>query len=604
MSNEPKSKTELIKFDDSTSEWVVEPYSEEEKFAIKIKEIIFRDSSSFQTIELYDTYALGKVLFLDGAIQMAEYDEFVYHESLCHPALIHHPNPERVCILGGGECFTAREVLKHKSVKYVCMADIDEMVIDVCRKHLHDDQEVFADPRLEIIIGDAAEVLEKQGKFDVIIADLPDPFAGGPCFELYTKEFYQNLMENNLTEEGIFVTQSYTLELEKEENEVFTAIHNTLEKVFPQVIPYKVQIPSFLGDCGFNLGFKSPRKLIDCITFDHRLESKIKGDLEYIDGEVWSGMTKLNKILRKGLDEETKIYTKEQPPNLILGEQMSAFSTTKATNESSSLPVFSAEINRQREIIQSVWEAEIKRVKELEKHEGNIVFDLCSLEHPFFLKYELKPKDSELGIFATKDLKAGEIVSLLPIRFIPTSISDISLKIAPSHFVNWNIDTHSYNEYSSPDGDYCQCCILEDFINHACYPDCNVTHRAVHYLSDSNRMAYELIAIKDIKVGEEILIDYDTFIYIDNPMKCKCNSSQCRKIIKGFKYLSKTTQKLFFDKNLISTDFAAHIYSNLPIALFHDQLALFSDENYLSAEEKIHFDTLVDIMYHQEIIIL
>lgn len=343
------SKTDIIKFEASTSEWVVEPYSKDEKFALKIKEIIFQGSSSFQTIELYDTYAQGKVLFLDGCMQMAEYDEFVYHESLCHPALIHHPNPERVCILGGGECFTAREVLRHKSVKYVCMADIDEMVIDVCRNHLHNGKEVFADPRLEIIIGDAAEVLEKQGKFDVIISDLPDPYAGGPCFELYTKEFYQNLIENNLTEEGIFVTQSHRIGLYEEDNKVFASINNTLEKVFPQVISYKVHIISFLEEYGFNLGFKSPQKLIDSITFDRLLESKIKGDLKYINGEAWSSMTKLNKIIRKYLDEETKIYTTSQPPNIILGEHISAFSTTKkTTNSNSSLPVLDSEINRQR----------------------------------------------------------------------------------------------------------------------------------------------------------------------------------------------------------------------------------------------------------------
>ena len=335
MSNELTSKTDLIQFGNSTSKWVVEPYSQEEKFALKIKEIIFANNSLFQTIEIYDTYALGKVLFLDGAIQMAEYDEFVYHESLCHPALIHHPNPEKVCILGGGECFTAREVLKHNNVKSVYMVDLDEMVINVCREHLHDGNEIFADPRLKIVIGDAAEVLEKQGKFDVIIADLPDPFAGGPCFELYTKEFYQNLMENNLTEEGIFVTQSYSVDLDEKGHKTFTAIHNTLEQIFPQVIPYRVHIPSFLGDYGFNLCLKSPKKVIDYTIFDHHLKNKIQGNLKYLDGEAWNGMIKLNKILRKSLREETTIYTKEQPPNIIFGKQSSEFSDQDNSNQSS-----------------------------------------------------------------------------------------------------------------------------------------------------------------------------------------------------------------------------------------------------------------------------
>ena len=254
-------------------------------------------------------------------------------------------------------------------------------------------------------------------------------------------------------------------------------------------------------------------------------------------------------------------------------------------------------MNQQKEIIQSVWEAEITRMKELEKRAGNIVFDLSYLNSPFFVQYELKSKNSELGLFANQDIKTGEIVCLLPIRFIPTSLEKISLEIAPNHFVDWYTDIHPGNWYSSPDGDYCECCFTADFINHACYPDCNV-----YSLSNLKNMTEELIAINDIKAGEEILIDYDTFLYMDDPMKCLCNSSQCRQEIKGFKYLTEATKQLFWQNNLISIAFAADIYSNLPDNERND-FALFY-KNCLSAEEKIYFDILVDVIAQKKIIIV
>ena len=90
-----------------------------------------------------------QVLLLDGKVQSAEADEFVYHELLVHPAMLLHPNPRKVFICGGielpsshvhkqiappahtflytgGEGATAREVLRHKSVEEVIMVDIDK----------------------------------------------------------------------------------------------------------------------------------------------------------------------------------------------------------------------------------------------------------------------------------------------------------------------------------------------------------------------------------------------------------------------------------------------------------------------------------------------
>lgn len=95
-------------------------------------------------------------------------------------------------LLSGGEGATAREVLKHKSVEQVVMADIDRVVCDFCKLHLPENASAFDDKRLNLVIEDAAKILgESDKKFDVIIGDLADPVFGGPCYQLYTQEFYQ-----------------------------------------------------------------------------------------------------------------------------------------------------------------------------------------------------------------------------------------------------------------------------------------------------------------------------------------------------------------------------------------------------------------------------
>ncbi|XP_066394395.1 thermospermine synthase ACAULIS5-like [Miscanthus floridulus] len=120
-------------------------------------------------------------------MQSTEMDEFIYHESLIHPPLLFHPNPETVFIMGGGEGSAAREVLRHKTVQRVVMCDIDQEVVDFCRTYLTVNRQAFSSEKLCLIINDARAELEKsKEKFDVIVGDLADPVEGGPCYQLYT----------------------------------------------------------------------------------------------------------------------------------------------------------------------------------------------------------------------------------------------------------------------------------------------------------------------------------------------------------------------------------------------------------------------------------
>ena len=100
---------------------------------LELKSILTSTHSKFQKVQVIKTI-YGKTLITDGKTQSSQFDEFCYHESLVHPALIKVAStgkaPETVFIGGGGELATAREVLRHKSVKRVVMVDLDGKVVD------------------------------------------------------------------------------------------------------------------------------------------------------------------------------------------------------------------------------------------------------------------------------------------------------------------------------------------------------------------------------------------------------------------------------------------------------------------------------------------
>lgn len=127
-----------------------------------LKSLLHSGQSKFQTVDVVDLEPFGRTLLIDGLIQSCQVDEFVYHESLVHPALLSHPCPKSVYIGGGGEGSTAREVLRHTTVERCVMVDIDADVVKFCRENLPENAEAFADSRLELVIDDAKAVLEQS----------------------------------------------------------------------------------------------------------------------------------------------------------------------------------------------------------------------------------------------------------------------------------------------------------------------------------------------------------------------------------------------------------------------------------------------------------
>lgn len=221
-----------------------------------IKRVIYSGRTKYQEVDIIDTYDFGLCLVLDGKVQSSTADEKIYHESLVHPAMLTHPKPSRVLIIGGGEGATLREVLKHRTVEKVVMVDLDEEVVQLCKKYLPEfHMNSFDDPRVEIIIEDGRKYVERlpDNSFDVAIIDVTDPLEGGPSYLLYTMEFYQ-MLAKKLSDDGAFATQATSTYYSRN---CFAAIYKTVASVFPVARAYCAFVPSYASEWGFVLGSKA-----------------------------------------------------------------------------------------------------------------------------------------------------------------------------------------------------------------------------------------------------------------------------------------------------------------------------------------------------------
>lgn len=298
---------------DKMSKWLEEMIEDGFRVQYKVEKTLGSAVSKFQNVDLVDLEPFGRSLVIDGLMQSCRVDEFVYHECLVHPAMLMHPTgAKNVYIGGGGEGSTAREVLRHKSVEKCVMVDIDEVVVAFCKEHLDENHAAFADPRLDLVIDDAKGWLERSDlMFDVIIMDLDDPLEGGPCYQLYTSEFYQ-MLKSKLNPGGIVVTQSGQSGM-KQHHLVFSPIHNTLKSVFPNTTAYNQAVYSFLDEWGWNIalteaGAKPPASLT-AEEVDKRISARIEGELQFLDGIMWAGIWALSKKHRKTLAAETCVMS-------------------------------------------------------------------------------------------------------------------------------------------------------------------------------------------------------------------------------------------------------------------------------------------------------
>lgn len=280
------------------SHWYVDQVAEDQYHCYAINEVLVDVKTQWQKIQIIRNKTFGKCLIIDGKIQSTEMDEHIYHEALVHPALILHPEPKNVLVIGAGEGATLRELLKYHDLTITAI-EIDQDIINFAEQYLEEwHQGAFRNPRVKLIYMDGWEYIKNyENSFDIIILDLPEPYPDTPAYRLYTPEFYK-MVWDRLSSDGIVVTQGETTQWGQHNKHLW--IKNNMRKVFSNnIYSYQTYIPSFDSTWGFLIAGKGPiNPFRSEEEINHLINEKVKGDLRFYDGITHLSLFYLPKYLR------------------------------------------------------------------------------------------------------------------------------------------------------------------------------------------------------------------------------------------------------------------------------------------------------------------
>ena len=285
----------------ATDSWINETLYPEWGQRFMVKRELARVQSEFQDIVIFESYTHGRVMVLDGVIQITEGDEFVYQEMLTHVPLLAHGEAKRVLIIGAGDGGVLKRVLQHRNVEKAVMVEIDGEVIRLCKEHMPNIAgNAWYDPRAEVIVGDGIDYVRRApaGSFDVVIVDSTDPIGVGEV--LFTDEFYANAARL-LSDRGLIVNQCGVPAMQADEL-AETSLRRG--KVFPDIFAYVAAVPTYVG--GFmTLGWSckdATMRQHDVATIRARAEAAgILGTTKYWTPEIHCGAFNLPPYIAQHL---------------------------------------------------------------------------------------------------------------------------------------------------------------------------------------------------------------------------------------------------------------------------------------------------------------
>jgi spermidine synthase len=223
--------------------WIEETLHRGFRTRLKAEKVLFDSETEHQHLIIFETLEFGRVMMLDGIVQLTTRDEFVYHEMMAHVPLFAHGRAKKVLIVGGGDGGVLREVLRHPEVKSATLCEIDSGVIELCRAHFPEiSAGAYDDRRTKIVIADGTKfVAETDERFDVIMVDSTDPI--GPGAVLFTKDFYA-YCRRALAKGGVLVTQNGLPFLQAGELKQSLGFFRDL---FADAFAYLATTPSYFG---------------------------------------------------------------------------------------------------------------------------------------------------------------------------------------------------------------------------------------------------------------------------------------------------------------------------------------------------------------------
>jgi len=222
--------------------WFSEKHTPNVKLSIQVDRQLYCGQSEFQRIDVFESKEFGRFLTLDGFMMLTEKDEFIYHEMMVHIPMAVHPAAKKVLIIGGGDGGAIRELVRYPLVEQIDLVEIDELVVEVCKKHLPQTACCFGDERVTVHYQDGLKFIRHcENEYDLIIVDSTDPF--GPGEGLFTKEFYGNCYKA-LKEDGIMVNQHESA-FYLDDAVAMQRAHKRIVESFPISRVYQAHIPTY-----------------------------------------------------------------------------------------------------------------------------------------------------------------------------------------------------------------------------------------------------------------------------------------------------------------------------------------------------------------------
>ncbi|KAK9090468.1 hypothetical protein Sjap_023645 [Stephania japonica] len=278
-----------------------------EAHSLKVEKILFQQRSLYQDVMVFQSSTYGKVLVLDGVIQVTERDECAYQEMISHLPLCSILNPKKVLVIGGGDGGVLREVSRHPSVEHIDICEIDQMVIDVSKQFFPELAVGYEDPRVSLHVGDGVAFLKAaaEGSYDAVIVDSSDPI--GPAQELFEKPFFESVARA-LRPGGVVCTQAESIWLHMH---IIEDIVANCREIFKGSVNYAwTTVPTYpSGVIGFMLcstagppvDFKNPVNPIDQVE-NH---SSVKVPLKFYNAEIHSAAFCLPTFAKKVIESKT-----------------------------------------------------------------------------------------------------------------------------------------------------------------------------------------------------------------------------------------------------------------------------------------------------------
>lgn len=273
-----------------------EQYADDVALVFKIKKVLYQGKTKYQKVDIVDTDYWGKILFLDNLLMKTDKDGHIINEMIVHPVMLTGIKKKKVLIVGGGEGFTATELLKYPYIEQVDIIDIDAEFVEITKKFYPEKMACLKDPRVNVLIEDGLDYMKRtKEKYDAIFTTPTDPLTISD--PLFVEEYYAACFDR-LTDEGIFQTDAY-MPFYKYGNIDYAYIRKMLNKFFKISKIYTATIPTFPGGLfAFGVASKKHDPEKDYTTFDFEIKNR------YYTSDIQSAAFKLPQFMQDRIEEE------------------------------------------------------------------------------------------------------------------------------------------------------------------------------------------------------------------------------------------------------------------------------------------------------------